>query len=145
MVENKSKFHLEIVSPEGVIFQDQVQEAVIPAYDGEITVLPNHTPLLSRLKEGEIIIKYEKEELLIAITGGFLEINNNNVYISSDYAVKAKDIEIAKAQQAKKRAEELLREKAENVDLTLIEKDLQRSILELKVAEKIRKKQRIIQ
>jgi len=144
-VENKSKFHLEIVSPEGVIFQDQVQEAVIPAYDGEITVLPNHTPLLSRLKEGEIIIKYEKEELLIAITGGFLEINNNNVYISSDYAVKAKDIEIAKAQQAKKRAEELLREKAENVDLTLIEKDLQRSILELKVAEKIRKKQRIIQ
>jgi len=136
------KIIVEILSPEGQIYQGEADEIVAPSQQGEIAILPNHSPLFTKLAEGEVIIKDGKDETSIAVTGGFLEISKNKVDILADYAIRAENIEIAKAEQAKKKAEELLREKKENFDFSLIEKDLQRSILELKIGEKVRRKHR---
>lgn len=135
--------HLEIVSPEGITYKDDVDEVILPTPDGEIAVLTNHIPLFTKISEGEVRIKKGDKEISIAITGGFLEVDKTSLTIIADYAVKAESIEVARAQEAKKRAEKMLEERKEGVDFALIEKDLQRSILELKIAEKVKRKQRV--
>lgn len=132
--------NLEIISPEGKIFSDTADEVIAPTIEGEITILPSHAPLFTKLKEGEIIIKKGKDEISIAVLGGFLEVSANKIDVLADYAVKSDTVNAARAQAAKKKAEELLKEKAERVDFIEIEKDLKKSLLELKVAENIKKR-----
>lgn len=132
-------FLLEIITPDGIIYSDQVDEIVIPTDKGEIAVLPNHVPLYSRLGEGEArIIKGGKEKYL-AILGGILEVGKNKVSVLSDYAVPAENIVVARAQEAKKRAELAQNEKQSETDFQISNMELRKSILELKVAKNIRK------
>lgn len=135
-----NSFFLEIISPEGTIFQDDVLEASVPTLKGQITILPHHTSLFTKLNEGEILIKTEGKNTTIVINGGFLEIKNNSVQVLSDYAIRAESIEIAKAEERKRKAEETMKAKEGKKEFILAEKDLRKSILELKVAQKIRKK-----
>lgn len=141
MSDSKS-FELQIISPDGIIFHDQVNEVSLPTTLGEITVLPHHIPLFAKLTEGEIKIKKDGKETLIAVLGGFLEIDKVRVTVVSDYAIRAENIERAKAEEAKLRAEEAMRDKEAKIDALLAEKDLRKSILELKIAEKVRKRQK---
>ena len=76
----------------------------------------------------------------MAITGGFLEVNNNNVSILVDYAIKAEDVEIARAQEAQKRAEKLMQEKATEKDFKVAQAELIKAVLELRVANKIKRR-----
>lgn len=140
--ENQSKFFLEILSPEGEVYKDEVDEAILPTIEGEITILPNHASIFTKLSDGEIIIKKDGKKYYIAITGGFIEVNKNKVNVLADYAVRSEEIESKKAEEAKKKAEELIRqkEKINEVDFALAEKDLRKSILELKISEKLRKR-----
>lgn len=142
MVNNT--FNLEILSPEGEIFKDDVTEVILPTMQGQIAVLANHAPLFTKLKEGEIVIKKKDKDIFIAVTGGFVEINNNAVSILADYAVKSEEVEAKRAEAAKKKAEELLKEKEKQskVDFVTAEKDLRRAILELQIAEKVKKRYR---
>lgn len=133
---------VEISSPEGIVFQGEANEIVIPTVEGEMVILPMHTPIYIKLTEGEVVIKSGKQEFSVAITGGFLEVENDKVTILSDFAIRSEKIERLKAEEAKKRAEEAMKNRKENQDIYEIEKDLRRSLLELKVADKIRKKQR---
>lgn len=133
-------FHLEIVSPEGIIYKDDIEEALLPTPKGEIGILPHHIPLFTKLSEGEVRVKRTGKDISFAISGGFLEIDKTTVRIISDYAVAAENIRVAHAEEAKRRAERLLSEKQKEKDFALIEKDLARSILELKIAEKVRKR-----
>ncbi len=142
MAESNS-FFLEIVSPLGIIFEGEADSVSIPTFDGRITVLANHAPLLAKLSEGEVELKQNKKNTTIVIAGGFLEVKNNSVYVLSDYAVRAESIEIAKSEAKKKQAEEKLKEKLDREDFAIADKDLRLSILELKVAQKIRRKQRL--
>lgn len=135
-----TQLHLEIVSPEGITFSNPCDEIIAPAEQGEIAILPNHAALFTKLSEGEVTVKQGNKTTHIAVLGGFLDISHNKVSILADYAVAADSINIAKAEEAKKRAEQLLKEKHENVDFVEIEKDLQRAILDLKIADKIRKR-----
>lgn len=132
--------HLEIISPDGIIYSDEIDEVLLPAQNGQIAILPHHAPLFSKLTEGEVIIKKGGKENFIAIIGGFLEVQNNKAHIISDYAIRAESIEIAKAQEAKRRAQKILQEKKEYADFAIVENDLRKSILELKVAEKLRRR-----
>lgn len=133
---------VEIASPEGIVFQDEADEVILPTEQGEVVILPMHTPIYIKLTEGEVIVKKGKQEYSVAITGGFLEVNDNKVTILSDYAIRSEKIERLRAEEAKKRAEEAMKNKEENRDLYEVEKDLKRSLLELKVADKMRKKQK---
>ncbi len=138
----ENEFLLEILSPEGEIFKEAVEKTIFPTVQGEITVLPYHAPIFTKLTEGEIIIKKGDKEHYIAISGGFLEIKDNLVNVLADYAVRSEKIEIKKVEEAKKKAEEAMKqkEKMSEVDFAMLEKDLKKSILELKISEKVRKR-----
>lgn len=133
-------FLLEIIAPEGQIFSQNVDSVSIPTYQGTITVLPHHIPLFTRLSEGEVEIREGVKTTTIVIAGGFCEIKKNAVHILSDYAIRAESIEVAKSLEKKRLAEEKIREKLSNEDFTLADKDLKLSILELKVADKIKRR-----
>ncbi len=130
---------LEIITPDKVVLKDSVDEIVVPTKNGEITILPNHTPLLTKMKEGELVIKKSQKVLYFAILGGFLEVQNNNVNILADYAVRAEDIEVAKAKEAEERAKNAMRQKANLRDFAMAEGELRKAILELKVARRHRR------
>jgi len=129
-------FQLQILSPLGEVFNDSVEEVSLPTENGEISLLTHHTPLFSKLSEGTLTIKKAGKQTVIAIVGGFLEIGDELVTVLSDYAIKAENIQIAKAEEAKKRAEEFIANKQSTADLIMAEKELQKSLLELKVAGK---------
>ncbi len=135
-------FSLEVVSPGGIIFKADVKQVVLPTVQGEITILAHHEPLFAKLKEGEAIILHQNKETSLAIIGGYVEVKNDKVSIITDYAVRSESIEIAKAEEAKKRAEEVMKEKRNTIDFIMAEKELQKSLLELKIGEKYRKRQR---
>jgi len=133
-------FTLEIITPDGIIYNEEVSEVMLPTPKGQIAILPHHVALFAKLVEGEIVIQKNGKESLMAVLGGIAEVSDNSVKILSDYAVKADSIVMARAQEAKKRAEEALLNKKSNEDFALLDQDLKKSILELKVAEKVRKK-----
>lgn len=135
-------FNFEVISPEKVVYKDEVEEVVLPTASGQIAILPNHISLFTQIIPGEIIIKKAGKEQYMAITGGFLEVNNNNVSILADYAVRSEDIEVSKALEAQKRAEKIVKESGEKTsqkDFALAQAEFLRSILELKVASRRRK------
>lgn len=134
-----NKLHLEVVTPEKVVFIDDVDTVVAPASEGDVGILPGHIPLFTKIRPGEVLIKKANQVFSLAVTGGFLEVLNNNINILADYAVRAEEIEIAQAEEAKKRAEKLMEEKTTEKEYAIIQSELQRALLELKVARKRRK------
>ena len=132
--------YLEIITPEKSVYKDEVSEVVVPTADGEIAILPNHINLLTQINPGELIIKKGSSNQSLAITGGFLEVSNNKVSILANYAVKAQDIEIARSQEAKKRAEKIMSEKTTDNELRIAQGELIKAILELKIATKHRRR-----
>ncbi len=127
---------LEIITPEKVVYKNDVDQIVVPTHDGEITILPHHIGLLTQVIPGEIIIKKGNTEQFLAITGGFLEVAGNSVSILADYAIRAEDIQVLKAQEAQRRAEKLMEEKESNIDFRTAQAELIRAITELKIASK---------
>jgi len=134
------KLYLEIITPEKIVFKSEADEVIAPTVSGQIGILPNHVGLLTKIVPGEIIIKKGSEQQFLAVTGGFLEVSGNNVSILADYAVRAEDVEVARAQEARKRAEKLMLEKKTEKDFKIAQAELIKSILELKVANKIKRK-----
>ena len=129
-------FLLEIITPEKVIYKDEINEVTVPTVNGEITILPNHMNLLTQVIPGELIIRKGDNQQNLAITGGFLEVNNNKISITAEYAVRAQDIEVGRAMEAKKRAEKIMSEKSTDNELRIAQAEIIKAILELKVATK---------
>jgi len=125
---------LEIITPEKVVYQDEVSEIIAQTVNGEITILPNHVNLLTQLTPGEMTVKKGNALQHLAITGGFLEMLDNKVSIIAEYAIKAQDIEIDQAMEAKKRAEKAMREKTTDNEVRIAQAEIMKAILELKVA-----------
>jgi F-type H+-transporting ATPase subunit epsilon len=136
----ESDFTLRVHSPQGTVFDGPVKSVTLPTPEGEITVLAHHMPLVAALAAGEMRVRAGEKIISIAIAGGFIEAGGNAATVLSDFAAEAESIEIARVEEAKRRAEALLKEKTERRDLALVERDLQRAILQLKVAEKVRKR-----
>jgi F-type H+-transporting ATPase subunit epsilon len=130
------KLTLDIITPIKVVFSEEVDEVTLPTVDGEITILPNHVNLLSKIAAGEMVIRRGTKTDLLAITGGFLEIANNHVNVLSDYAEHAQDIEIAKVEEAKQRAEKAMKEKQTEQDYAELQDEIRKSVLQLKVARR---------
>jgi len=131
---------LKIVTPEKLVFEeDEFTSVTLPTENGEITILPGHIPLVSKIAPGEIIAKKKSGEELLVTTKGFLRLNEKGeIFILSDYAVRSEDVEIAKVEEAKKRAEATMKEKVSEKEFALAEADLRRTLLELKVAHRKR-------
>lgn len=133
---------LEIITPEKVVYKDEVGEVIVTTVNGEIAILPNHVNLLTQVNPGELIVKKGSSVQSIAITGGFLEVNNNKISILADYAIKAEDIQVARVQEAKNRAEKIMKERSTDKEMKIAQAEMIKAILELKVATK--HKRRII-
>ena len=133
-------FSLRVLSPLGTAFEGQVKQATLPTPNGEITILAHHMPIVAVLSEGEVRIPTDTGEVVIAVAGGFLDTDLNAATVLSDFAAEAQSIEVARVEAARKRAEELLAEKKQKGEVALIERDLQRSLLQLKVAERYRRR-----
>lgn len=127
---------LEIVTPEKLIYKDSVDELVVPTTTGEIAILPNHAALFTQVAAGEIAIKKGGKTQFMAVSGGFLQVEKNMVNLLADYAVRSEEIEIAKAEEARKRAEKAMAEKATDRDFALAESAFKKAVLELKVARR---------
>ena len=132
------KLTVDVLTPQAKIFSGEADEVIVPTVSGVIGVLPNHVSLLTQILPGELQIKTGSKTEFIAIMGGYLEVANNQVNVLGDYAVRAEDIEVAKAEQAKQRAQKLKEEKVSQEDLAIINAELRRSLLELKVAHRHR-------
>jgi len=135
-------FRLEIVTVERVIFSDDVNTVVAWGVEGQLGILPHHAPLMTMLQPGDLLIRKDDEEQYLAISGGFLEVRPDKVIILADACERAEEIDMARAEAAKRRAEETLRTKPPAVDAAGAEAALRRSLTRLKVAEKTRRRRR---
>ena len=133
--------HLDIVSAEEEIFSGNVKNIIAAAMMGEVGIFPKHTPMITPLKPGEVkIITDQDEEKLFFISGGVLEVQPDIVTVLADTAIRAEDLDEAKAAESKKRAEEALADKSDNIDAAKALAELAQAAAQLKMIETIRKK-----
>jgi F-type H+-transporting ATPase subunit epsilon len=125
---------LEIVTAERVVFSEDVDVVIAPGIEGQLGLLPHHAPLMTTLEPGELLVRKGKEEFSLAITGGFVEVRPDRIIILADAAERVEEINVARAEEAKRRAEERLKERAPEVDLLRAEAALRRSLMRLEVA-----------
>ena len=135
---------LEIITVERKMFDDQVNMVIAPGTEGVLGILPRHTPLLTALTFGELQIRKEGEEdQFVAIGGGFMEVQPDHVVVLADAAEYAEEIDVARAEAARQRAEERLAQaKAGELDFAQADAALRRSALRLKVARRRRGRDR---
>ena len=133
------KLSFEIVTAEGVVHSDEVDLLVVPGIDGEMAILPSHAPLMTMLQPGELIVRKGGEDTPIFVSGGFFELMNDKVTILADSAERVEEIDIARAEEAKKRAEEKMGLRTQtDIDAARAEAALRRSLMRLKVVERRR-------
>jgi F-type H+-transporting ATPase subunit epsilon len=128
-------FHLEIVTAERVVLADEVDQVNAPTKDGRVGILPRHAPLLTVLDIGELDIIKDGVRTPFAVSGGFMEVLPNRVTILADTAERADEIDEARAEEARRRAEEQISQRQSDQDLALAEAELRRAIIRLKVAQ----------
>ncbi|MBU1131323.1 F0F1 ATP synthase subunit epsilon [Patescibacteria group bacterium] len=135
------KIKFKIATPERVVYEDEIDQITLPTKVGEITILPNHLPLVSSLMPGEILIKKGNEEMPIAVSGGFVELHNNNLVILADTAERVEEIDIERAEAGRRKAQDTLEKKqdADEVDFTALAAKMEKEMARLKVAKKYKK------
>ncbi len=135
--------HVDIVSAEESIFSGAVEFLVARATYGEVGILPRHTPMLMQLQPGEVRLTVEGgDEQFFYVSGGMLEVQPNIVTILADTAVRAKDIDEAAAQEAKRRAEEALRNRTSQMEYGRAAAELAAAVAQLRALENLRKRSR---
>ena len=132
--------HVDIVSAEENIYSGLAEMVIAPAEEGDIGIAARHAPLLTRLKPGEVRIKVDdKETLPFFVSGGILEVQPHLVSVLADRAIRAKDIDEAAALEAKRRAEEMLKDKSVAMDMAKAQLELVEAMEQLKTLERYRR------
>ncbi|BAV35064.1 ATP synthase F0F1 subunit epsilon [Sulfuricaulis limicola] len=132
--------HVDIVSAEKEIFSGLAEMLVATLVNGEVGILPRHTPLLARMKPGEVRVKTPTEELSFYVSGGLLEVQPHVVTVLADTALRARDIDEAAALKAKERAEEALRNRQVDIDYAKAQAELAEAIAQLRAIQKLRER-----
>ena len=132
--------HVDIVSAEEAIFSGTAEMVVAPAAGGEVGIYPRHAPMLTPLKAGEVIVRTGGEDKLFFVSGGVLEVQPSVVTVLSDTAIRAKDLDEAKALEAKQRAEDAMKDKKADMDYARAQIELVEAMAQLRTIEKLRKK-----
>ncbi len=132
---------LDVVTAERAVYSDDVDMVIAPGVEGQLGILPHHTPLMTMLQPGELIAKKGAEEFSLAVSGGFLEVRPDRVIVLADSAERAEEIDIARAEEAKRRAEKRLEERyVPGIDAAQAEAAMRRSLIRLKIATKRRRR-----
>jgi F-type H+-transporting ATPase subunit epsilon len=139
---SSTKLQLKIVTPERLVFDEEVEGVTIPTMEGEITVLPGHIPLISAIQAGDVVAIDNGEHIPFAVAGGFLQVNrlekNTEVVILADFAEQVAHMTDEAIEKARARAEEIRQMKIDksHVDFEHFESELERSITRVKIADK---------
>ncbi len=131
--------HVDIVSAEEEIFSGSAEMVIAPAVGGELGIMPRHTPLLAPLKPGEVIVRNGDEDQYFYVSGGMLEVQPHVVTVLSDTALRAKDLDEAQAEAAKKRAEDAMKDKQSDIDYARTQAELAEAIAQLRTIQSLRK------
>lgn len=118
---------LEIVTAERVVYSEDVNSVLAPGTEGELGILPNHSPLLTTLKPGELRVEKDGNQFYMAVSGGFMEVLGNKVTVLADTAERLEEIDSERAEQALNRAEDFLNNTSSSSDI-----DLQRALLSMR-------------
>ena len=124
---------LEIVTPEGKIFSDDVELVTLPGVEGEMGIYPGHVPLMTQLAAGEVIARKAGQDSFLAVSEGFVQITAEQVQILADMAIRAENIEEVKAEEARRRAEARLADHLDSEEVAMVEASLAYSLAQLKV------------
>ncbi len=135
-----TKLQLEVVTPDRSLLQEEVDEVVVPGAEGELGILPGHTPLLASLKVGELWYRQGQERHALAVAFGFVEVLPTRVTILAQVAERAQDIDVARAERAKRRAEERIAKPAGSPDLDFerARVAMMKSLIRIQVASRAR-------
>ena len=136
-----AQLRCEVVTAERKVFEDDVTMVVAPGIEGQLGILPHHAPLMTALTYGELQIQREgQEDIFIAIGGGFMEVGPRQVIILADSAERADEIDIARAEEARRQAEKTMAQvQREDVDYAQAEAALRRSLIRMKVARRMQR------
>lgn len=124
---------LEIVTPEAVTFSEDVEMVTLPGSEGEMGIYPQHVPLMTQIIPGEIIARKDGRDLFLAVGEGFVQITGERVAIMADMAIRAENIDEAKAEEARRRAEARLAEHLDDEETAMVQAALAHSAAQLKV------------
>ncbi len=135
-----SRINFEVIAPEGIKFRESVWEIMVPSVDGQIGLLPHHTPLICLVVAGLILIRLQPDDPVenwepLATSGGLLEVTAERVRLLADTAERAEDIDELRAKEALQWAQELKRTAADHVALAGAARLIERNLIRLKVAE----------
>lgn len=129
---------LEIVTPDAKVYSDDVEMVTLPGVEGEMGIYPHHVPLLTQIVAGEIIARKGGQDFFLAIGEGFVEVTGDHVAILADMAIRAENIDEAKAEEARRRAEARLAENLGAEDSAMVQASLTHSLAQLKVKRRQR-------
>jgi len=124
---------LEIVTPEATVYSEDVDMVTLPGVEGQIGIFPQHIRLMTQLSPGEIVVRKDDHEDLLAVGEGLVEITSDRIAIVTDMAVRAENIDEAKVEEARQRAAARLREKLSAADVASVNASLARSLAQLRV------------
>ena len=124
---------LEIVTPEAKTYSEDVDMVTLPGVEGEMGIYPMHVPLMTQIVAGELSVRKDGQDYFLAVGEGFVEITADKVAIMTDMAVRAEQIDEAKAEEARRRAEARLAEKLNDEEAALVSAALMHSLAQLKV------------
>jgi F-type H+-transporting ATPase subunit epsilon len=131
---------VEVVSAEEQVFSGQAKFVALPGEAGELGILPGHTPLITRIRPGAVRIEAENgDEEFVFVAGGILEVQPGAVTVLADTAIRGKDLDEAKADQARKRAEEALQNSGSNLEYATAEVELAYAVAQLAAIQRLRK------
>ena len=133
---------LEIVTAESPVFTGEVDAIIAPGTVGQFTILPHHAAFMTMLEAGELCLRMGGQETFMVVSGGFLEVMDDKVIVLADAAERADDIDAARAEEAKKRAQEQMRRPLTGPELVAAEAALRRSLARLKVSERRKRRER---
>ena len=135
-------FRLEIVTAERMVYSGDVDMVIAWGLEGQLGILPHHAPLMTMLQPWELIVRKDNEESYLAVSGGFLEVRPDKVIVLADACERAEEVDIARAEDAKRRAKEIMKAPLPAAETAAAEAALRRSLVRLKAAEKMRRKGR---
>ncbi len=134
------RIKFKIVTPERMVSEQEIDQATLPVLDGEVTILPGHRSYIAALKAGEIMLKVKGKEIFMATSGGFVEFQNNTLILLADTAETAEEIDVVRAEEARKRAEEIGKQKVSmnEMEYAKVAAAIEKEMARIKVAKKHR-------
>ena len=135
-----STIHVDVVSAEEAIFEGEAEFVALPGESGELGIYPQHTPLITRIRPGAVRIKLpgKTEEELVFVAGGILEVQPNRVTVLADTAIRGHDLDEAKAEDARKKAEEALANRSADIDYAKAQAELMEAMAQIAAIRKLR-------